>query len=458
MKTLNARLRLLQKRLGRREELIAGIVLVVLAVGGFAFTAVTQIGTPAGAALAYMAAVNRADTDYVWSHSIIESAKTSSTDVSLVDRSSLAAQLAASAHTRSQLSVQDVGYANGATKVTLTYNTSTGRRSISLVMQGGAPHSWPVVIEPAGLDFRLPSGAGSLAIDGEKIDAKARSETKAAVFPGLHKVSLEASHLFNAFTADVDAERSLPALTSVSLNGMTLTNDATTEAKAAVSNVIKSCVAATTLRPAGCPQAYTTDLAYGDATWTLLGDPVAVASAGVGGDGQLQVAGHYLMRLRFASNTTHATHVIAAGGPYLAALKWDGEAISVSTFADASHISALARPDATDAAVLAALKPQFDSCLKLQAGSAPQCPQEDPALYASNFVWHANADPTQGTTVAWDGAQGFFRVSGSYDFTVDYDSTPPYSGTRHYQDHVAGKYVADLYWDGAKVVFVGFEG
>jgi len=111
----------------------------------------------------------------------------------------------------------------------------------------------------------------------------------------------------------------------------------------------------------------------------------------------------------------------------------------------------------SDAELLAALKTQFTSCLKLQSGAAPQCPQQVAALYASHFVWRANSDPMLGATVAWDGAKAFFRVSGSYDFTVDCDSTPPYTATRHYQDRASGQYVADLYWDRTKAVFIGFE-
>lgn len=457
MKSLNAALRGLRRRLGPREELIGGTAFAVFAVAGLSFTVVTHEGTPAGAALAYMAAVDRADIDYVWTHSVIESIRASSMDVSLLDRASLAAQLAASAHTRSQFSVQGVGYASGATKVTLSYNTSTGRRSVNLVLRGGAPHQWPVVIEPAGLHLSLPTGAGPLAIDGEKIDAQAGSEIKVAVFPGQHRVTLEASHLFVAYSGDVDAESSLPAVTTVNFGGIALTSDADAAAKAAVSKAIQGCVAATTLVPAGCLQTYTADLAFGDSSWTLLGDPLSGATAGLGADSHLQVAGHYLMRLRYVDQTRRLTHVIAVGGSFLAKLKWDGQAISVSSFGDASAVPPLAPPDATADAVLAALKPQFDSCLKLQAGSAPQCPQQTLLLYASNIVWHANADPLQGASVAWDAGEGFFQVSGSYDFSVDYDSTPPYTGTRHYKDSASGHYVADLYWDGAKVVFIGFE-
>src|ERR1700688_1911094 len=72
MKGLNRRLRNLQQRLGRREELVAVIVLGLLAASGLAFTLITNQGTPAGEALAYVAAVDRADTNYVLSHSIID--------------------------------------------------------------------------------------------------------------------------------------------------------------------------------------------------------------------------------------------------------------------------------------------------------------------------------------------------------------------------------------------------
>jgi len=183
MRSLNTRLRRLQQRLGAREELIAALVLGVLAVSGLAFTLVTNQGTPAADALAYMAAVDRADTSYVWSHSIIDTARTTSTDVSLFDRAALAAQLAATAHTRSGFSVQNVSYVSTGPEVTLTYNTSAGRKTTSLMMRGGAPHSWPVIVEPAGLDIHLPSGAGDLAIDGLAVAATAGKEVKIAVFP-----------------------------------------------------------------------------------------------------------------------------------------------------------------------------------------------------------------------------------------------------------------------------------
>jgi hypothetical protein len=447
----------LQRRLGRREDLIAAIAVGLLGMASLSFTLVTHTGTPAGAALAYMAAVDRADIAYVWNNSIIESAKASSAKLVLLDRPALAAQLMASAHTRSQFNVESVSSANGATRVTLTYHTVEGRQSVNMILRGGSPRSWPVLIDPAGLDVKLPTGAGSLAIDGEKIDAGTGTEFTVAVFPGRHRVSLGASHLFAAYAGDVDAERSLPAVTGVSLAGITLTNEAADQAKAAVSKAIQVCAATTTLRPAGCPQSYTADIASGDSKWTLLADPIAEASSGVGADLQPQVSGHYVMQLRYISNATRGTHVIAVGGPYLASLQSDGEALFLGTFGDASSVAPLEQPAATDATVLSGLKPQFASCLKLQSGSAPQCPQQATALYASHFVWSANADPLQGASVAWDGAQGFFRVTGTYDFTVDYDSTPPYSGTRHYQDHPSGQYVADLFWDGTKAVFIGFE-
>src|SRR5207253_7478890 len=124
-----------------------------------------------------------------------------------------------------------------------------------------------------------------------------------------------------------------------------------------------------------------------------------------------------------------------------AELKWDGQALSVSRFSVASPAApAVQRPPATDADVLSPLKAQFNRCLSLKAGSAADCPQSVAAFYASNFVWHSTADATQSATVAWDNVQGFFKVKGTYDFSVDYDSTPPLSPTRHYQDHSSGQY------------------
>ncbi len=457
MSTLSGALLRLRQRLGVCEELIAGIVLAALAVGGISFTLITHTGTPAGAALTYMAAVDRADTDYVWSHSIIDSAHTSTANVSLLDRAALAAQLKATAHTRSRFTLQGVASDNAGPKVTLSYNTSSGKRTTSLVLRGRSPHSWPVLLEPAGLDLNIPPGAGSLAIDGQTIDAKGGNKLMAAVFPGRHKLSLDASALYLAYADDLDAEPAFPRTTAVSLANVKLTDQAASDAKTAASKAIRSCASATVLRPADCQQSYTKDTATGGVTWSLLGDPSDGANVKLNDRSKLQLTGHYLMQLSYDSAITHGARVIAVGGSYAATLSWDGQAISVSGFDPEPPATSLPQPAAADAQVLAGLKPQFDSCLTIQAGAATGCPQRVAAFYASNFIWHANAEPLQGAAVAWDAAQGFYRVTGSYDFTVDYDSNAPYTPTRHFQDRASGQYIADLYWDGSKGVFVGFE-
>ncbi len=457
MKGLDTRLRNLQLRLGPREEVIAVIVLSVLAASGLAFTLITNQGTPAGAALAYMAAVDRADTNYVWNHSIIDSAKASSADISLLDRSALAAQLAATAHTRSGFSVQNVSYVNTGTKVALAYNASDGRRTTSLVMRGESPHSWPVLVEPTGLDFNVPSGAGALAIDGQAVVASPGSEIKVAVFPGTHKVTLAASHLYMSYTGEADGQSALPALSSVSFAKVQVTDAGTTESNQVVSQAIKDCAGSTVLSPTGCPQSFRQDLASGAVSWTLLGDPLMGASVGLDDKSTLVVTGHFLMELNYGSETTHRPRIIAVGSPYIAALAWDGQVLKLSDFQDASAVAAVSRPAVTDAQVLAALKAQFDSCLNLQAGSASGCLQIVIALYGSNFSWHEDSDPLQGASLAWDGTRAVFTVSGNYALSVDYDSSPPLSPTRRIHDTSSGQYVADLYWDGSKVVFIGLE-
>jgi len=457
MRSLNTRLRRLQQRLGAREELIAALVLGVLAVSGLAFTLVTNQGTPAGDALAYMAAVDRADTAYVWSHSIIDAARTTSTDVSLFDRAALAAQLAATAHTRSGFSVQNVSYVSTGPKVTLTYNTSAGRKTTSLLMRGGAPHSWPVIVEPAGLDIHLPSGAGALAIDGLAVAATAGKEVKIAVFPGTHELTLAASQLYTPYAGMADADLALPALAPVSFAKVQLTDAGIADADQAVTQAINACAASTVLAPARCPQSFGQDLATGAASWTLLRDPTAGSVVGLDDQSTVVVTGHFLMRLSYGSQISGRTRVLAVGGSYTTTLLWDGEAFKTNGFEAATGAPDVPRPAASDTQVLAALKAQFDSCLRLQAGEATGCPQSVAAYYASNFVWHQNSDPLQGATLAWDGQSEFFTVAGTFDFSVDYDSTPPFSPTRHYQDHSSGQYVADLYWDGSKVVFIGLE-
>ena len=103
-------------------------------------------------------------------------------------------------------------------------------------------------------------------------------------------------------------------------------------AKQTTSNAIKNCAGATVLNPDGCPQALTGDLASGLVRWAVLGDPVADASTGLGDKSDFQVTGHYLMRLTYDSAREHGTRALAVGGPYAAALKWDGQTMSVTGF------------------------------------------------------------------------------------------------------------------------------
>jgi hypothetical protein len=270
MNSLNAQLRRLRQRLGVREDVTAAIAIALVGAGGLSFTLITHTGTPAGAALAYLSAVDRADTAYVWTHSIINPAPPSTATVSLLDRGALDAQLKATAHTRSNFSVQGVSYISSGTKVTLTYATAVGAATTSLVMRGGAPHSWPVLVNPAGLDIALPPGAGAISIDGRTLDRNG-NELKLAVFPGSHQLSVAGSDLYLPFTEDVDVETAFPTLTPATFTKIQPTDKAVSQAKQALSSAIQNCATSSALVPAGCPQAYTSD-ASAQATWTVLGD------------------------------------------------------------------------------------------------------------------------------------------------------------------------------------------
>src|SRR5207302_8179185 len=143
---LNSQLARLRNHLGGREDMIAAIALALVAGGGLSFTLITHTGTPAGAALAYVAAVDRADTEYVWSHSIVNVLNGSAPNATFLDRVALEAQLAATAHSRSAIGVHSVNYVSQGTRVVVSYNTSSGPVETSLIMRGGAPHSWPVLV------------------------------------------------------------------------------------------------------------------------------------------------------------------------------------------------------------------------------------------------------------------------------------------------------------------------
>ena len=64
-----------------------------------------------------MAAVDRADTEYVWSHSMVNVLNGSAPNATFLDRAALNAQLNATAHSRSAIGVQSVGYVMEGTRV-----------------------------------------------------------------------------------------------------------------------------------------------------------------------------------------------------------------------------------------------------------------------------------------------------------------------------------------------------
>ncbi len=450
-------LRRMQRRLGVREELIAGVVLAVLAIGGFAFTLATQVGTPAGAALAYLAAVDRGDVSYVWTHSVVEQTSSPGLSQILTARSAMVAQLSAFAHTRSRVIVKGVGYEGVNSRVTLSYGTSAGLELIDIVLRGETPHAWLVDLQPTGLEIALPTGAGVLAIDGQRIEATAGSRFKVAVLPGHHRITLAGSHLYQDYGADVRAEIPLPAVTPVTFTDVHLTAAGTAETMQAVRDAFKSCAASRELTPAGCPQSLPeVDVANGDATWRLVSDPTTVF-VGLDANSTLEVIGHFLMSLDYDSRYYRRERLLGVGGPYVADLSSAAQGLKLSLFTDASYVSDLGRAPATDDQVVASLKAQFDVCVKLQAGEAAGCPQTVVALYGSGFLWREDGDPLQAAIVGWDGKQGLFTVAGNFTLSVDYTSTPPYGPPRKIHDSSSGQYVADLYWDGSKVAFIGFE-
>ena len=457
MRILNSQLHRLRNHLGRREEMIAAIALAVLAVGSLSFTLITHTGTPAGAALAYMAAVDRADTEYVWSHSIVNALNGSAPNATFLDRAALDAQLKATAHSRSAIGVQSVNYMSEGTRVVVTYNTSSGPAKTSLIMRGGAPHSWPVLVNPAGLDIALPTGAGALAIDGRIVETNG-NELKIWVLPGIHTITLGASEIYESYSGQIDAQAASPALTPVSFANVLVTEAGRTQAKQAVIKAFQLCVKSTSLAPSGCPQALPeTDLATGGVRWILLGDPTADSKVGLDDHSILDVSGHFAMKLSYGSQVLHRARLLGVGSSYIAGLAWDGETLKLSSFRDASAVADLGRPAVTDSQVLGALKAQISSCLAIQVAELPGCPQSVFALFASKFVWHETGDPAQGATLAWDGKRSLFTVAGNYAFSVEYNSTPPHTPTQRIHDSSSGEFTADLYWDGAKVVFIGLE-
>ncbi|MGH7776179.1 MAG: hypothetical protein ACREPI_03260 [Candidatus Dormibacterales bacterium] len=449
-------------RIDARAEMAGAAVLglLLLAVGADAY--VEGVYSPAGAARAYLAALNRGDAGAAWAVSIVDGSRLEAADASLVTEADLrsALQVPGNRGLYPGAVTGAVRESGGNATVEVAYGSPSAVRHLTLRLTAdplgsrlGLFPTWRVVLEPSVLTLRAPAGAGEVSIDGRALGS-GRPPGTVAVFPLLHRVRLAASPLFGAWSGEVDAHASATLSPAPALTGL-----GRAAARAALGRAWARCAASTDALPAGCPQWYAgTSAPPASVGWQLVGDPTAGATFGVDGQGRLVATGHYQTVVTFAGPAGEADRRPVGGG-FRATLVGQGRGFSVASLGAATGLRPVPRPKVSDQIVEAAVREAFLACTEKTVLSPADCPQADVVAglgTISGVRWRLLGDPLTGAQVTFDGARSVFVVTGAYAMSVDYDA----SGyvLAHYTDSSSGGYEADLFWDGAALVPVSIVG
>ena len=252
-----------------------------------------------------------------------------------------------------------------------------------------------------------------------------------------------------------------------------------TLALSAATATLTACAQSNALTPANCPE-QDSNAASGFATvegvhWTLFGQPLAHALAIPAGQqgavtgGSVEVYGLYQMDVSYTvSGQGIRPYMDYAGGIAHATMTWDGTSFQNVTFASSSNpldqpppgvtVIPFARPSqATDDAVLAAVRAGFQDCVSLpfppSTPQIPNCPQASSTnLDAATAEYVENSDPMQGALVSFDTQHGDFAVTGSFDMNLNYTvNEPGAEADGAHTNRVAGNYTATVIWDGSGV-------
>lgn len=267
-----------------------------------------------------------------------------------------------------------------------------------------------------------------------------------------------------------------------------LPSDWSSRAIQAATTKLTNCAQATSLNPDGCPNQVLANSSTVEAVhWTVLNGPLADAvavpsqpsdSGGAGGAGQVDVYGLYQMDVSYTvPGQGIRPYLDYTGGIAHATMSWDGTSfqnVQISTGAAGDQpppgvsVPPFTRPpQATDAAVLAAVKAGFHDCDTIHfpptSPQIPNCPYTPAGVfqYATSAQFTPNSDPTQGALVSFDTQHGNFAVTGSYNEKLNYTYSNPNPNDPYNGPHtvpVTGQYTATVVWDGAKIQLVKIAG
>jgi hypothetical protein len=447
-------------RVGRRAELAAaGVVLLVAAVVGGNLL-LSRTFAPGDAAAGYFGALDRGDAAGAWSRALVDETGSGKADARYTDRAALASTLAAARQQYSGLAVSNVRLDGDRATVQVGYRDGVSARVSSVELRRDNSHrflgiysTWLVVVRPRPIQVTLPAGASGVTLDGKPLGISAGAPATIAVWPLVHRVELQAGALVGGQVVPVDASQTGSGVLKSNFSPK-LTAAGQTAATTALKAAFERCVASTEAAPSGCPmlgQAGT----LGTVQWALVGDPAASAAIGFDESQQLIGTGHYQTIETYQLRNSGAWHR-AVGGPFRTRLAIAGSNVSAGSLDVDTSVPRAARPQgATDQAALDLVRSAFTACAASTASITPDCPQGDynPLDGISNVRWQLSGDPLAGAAVNFDGATSTFQVIGKFSMVMSYDLTGA-----HYTHSSSGSYRADLFWDGGKLVLVAVNG
>lgn len=434
---------------------VGGATLAVMLLAATVAFTVLNSGTPsqapseAAVASEYLAALGSGDADRAWSLTTIDSSGVPTAAAPrLLGRDDLARML--------RLDGNRLGAPFGArfdvveqsalrATVRARYSDAAGPHDQMLVLRllSGA---WKVQVVPAGL--LLPAAAtAQVTIDGAPVSV---GVMPVAVLPGAHVVSVTYPAPFLTAQATVTADRPYVEPVAVPV-GARLDDAGMAAARTAVIAALRACASASGARPTGCPQAIDAP-AGSPVLWTVVGDPAQSLvvlpdeRGGVVAHGQYQMVGAYNVHV------PEDVKRLAAGGAFRVPLSWSGGRWSVAGSVDPDSAD-VARPPATDADLLAAVRGGFYTCAVSPLLRPADCPQTVASqLFVKDVAWKLSGDPLAGAAVSFDAHRGVFSVSGTYAMNVSY-----VEGGDAKSAQSSGRYRADLFWDGQRSVLVAIN-
>lgn len=422
-------------RLGWRSEAV-GIGVLTAAVGASLAAAQVTAAAAPGTAAAYRSAMTQGDATGAWS-------------AVRVDRSKLGPEVDARLLTEQGLAAMLSTTKGRSAPVVAPAKTPT-RTFLGLLSVGGYR------VRPAAIALVLSSGE-SLAIDGIPVPVRPGRRQVFALWPGQHRVVVRPGPLFQVSSQVIAADSPYPAEVAIQVRRR-LTPAALSRLVPALSHAFASCIASVSAAPPGCPQK-DSRLAGQDVSWRLLGDPAGGASWAPGPDGNLIATGHYQMTATPADADPASVSSEAVGGPFRALLRPTGAGQMSVGFLGSGRVPPALRPALADSRLFAAVRARFQACLAASVLAPAGCPQR--AFGADSEVadvrWSSSGDPITQAAVTFDNQRALFVVSGTFRVKVDYRGLNPYQAAIPRHEQVVGRFRADLFWDGAKLVLVDFE-